>query len=319
MWLQFQRILYPFTIFNRKRKHIILEPFIYILIPVLNRIDATRNCLDSLRKQSYQNFQIVICDHGSADGTRNMLRSEYPDVKLILGEDHLWWTGAINKCLEYALSVCSEQDFILTLNNDLFVKKDYLISLLNASIENKKSIIGSLLMDMDNPEKIAYAGEIWNPWMAKTFWIKDKYRNYSDIDEKYIESTKLPGKGVLFSVQVIKEIGHYDSRHFPHYGADNDFSLRARKNGYRLIVSTESIIYTDVDNKGYDTVHHVMTIKSYIKSLFDRKSSRNIYSRTNMAFAYIPWFYIPVYILLDHIRVTGSFFRDYIQYKIGSK
>jgi len=74
---------------------------IWICIPVFNRKDLTLKCLASLQKQTYINFKIVICDHGSTDGTTEAIHEQYPNVIVINADSSLWWTGAINLCVKY--------------------------------------------------------------------------------------------------------------------------------------------------------------------------------------------------------------------------
>jgi len=67
---------------------------IYILIPVHNRKEFTRQCLLSLRKQTYKKIKIVVIDDGSLDGTGGMLAREFPAVHVIKGDGNLWWADA---------------------------------------------------------------------------------------------------------------------------------------------------------------------------------------------------------------------------------
>lgn len=69
---------------------------IYIIIPVHNRKHFTRECLLSLRKQTFQNFKVIVVNDGSSDGTGEMIEKEFSDVILLKGDGNLWWTGATN-------------------------------------------------------------------------------------------------------------------------------------------------------------------------------------------------------------------------------
>jgi GT2 family glycosyltransferase len=73
---------------------------IFIVIPVHNRRDFTRECLLSLRKQTYKNFKVIIVDDGSMDGTGDMIEKDFPEVIPLKGDGELWWTGATNMGVE---------------------------------------------------------------------------------------------------------------------------------------------------------------------------------------------------------------------------
>src|SRR4051794_654183 len=105
------------------------SPIIYIVIPVHNRLDATRKCLASLHNQTYTGFRIVLVDDGSTDGTSEFVRESYPDVMVLSGDGNLWWTGAINLGIRYALAQASENYAVLVINNDVEVYSDYLETL----------------------------------------------------------------------------------------------------------------------------------------------------------------------------------------------
>jgi GT2 family glycosyltransferase len=90
---------------------------IYIVIPVFNRINFTRECLISLRGQTYTDYKTLVVDDGSTDDTEEIIKREFPEVKVLKGDGNLWWTGATNMGIEYALKIGHENDFILTLNS----------------------------------------------------------------------------------------------------------------------------------------------------------------------------------------------------------
>jgi glycosyltransferase involved in cell wall biosynthesis len=61
-----------------------------IIIPTFNGKDELRKCLESIHTQDYQNFEILIIDNGSTDGTREMILSQYPDVRLFSNRRNLY-------------------------------------------------------------------------------------------------------------------------------------------------------------------------------------------------------------------------------------
>jgi GT2 family glycosyltransferase len=107
---------------------------IYIIIPVHNRIQYTLTCLKSLSSQAYRDYLIIVVNDGSADGAAKKIADKYPGVKVLEGDGQLWWSASTNLGVEYALSLSgSQKDFILTLNNDLVVRENYLADLISAA------------------------------------------------------------------------------------------------------------------------------------------------------------------------------------------
>ncbi len=280
---------------------------IHIIIPVFNRWQFTKKCLLSLRSQTYTDFKTIVVDHGSTDGTSEFIKSEFPEVFLLKGNESMWWTAATNVGVRYALE--NGADFVLTLNNDLIVKPDYLYQLDKLATKNPYAIIGSVSVDINEPTKVIYAGTKWNKWTAK-------YRSAIDLskfveiknEQSIIETDLLPGRGTLIPVKAFRNLGLFDEMNFPHYAADEEFANRCKKNGVQLYVSTQAIVHSIYEATGLKNIHHSKNIK-YWKDLFiSRRSPINIKRRWLWAKINSP--IPPLYFLFDFARILGSQFKS---------
>src|SRR6187401_1451737 len=119
---------------------------ICIVIPVHNRKKFTADCLQSLRIQTTPADYVIIIDDGSTDGTKEMLRDEFPEVIVIQGDGNLFWTAAINLGVRRALSL--KADYILTLNNDTVAFPDFVEKMLLQATKNPYALLGALDIDM---------------------------------------------------------------------------------------------------------------------------------------------------------------------------
>ena len=99
---------------------------LYILIPVYNRLHDTVRILECLSRQSFKDFKVVVIDDGSSDGTGRVLQAKYPWVIKLEGDGNLWWTGAINKGVEYCLRTGKRADYVMTINNDVWFDQEFL-------------------------------------------------------------------------------------------------------------------------------------------------------------------------------------------------
>ncbi|GAB3811541.1 hypothetical protein GCM10028895_01770 [Pontibacter rugosus] len=115
---------------------------IYIVIPVFNRKNFTRECLKSLEAQTNKEFKVVVVDDGSTDGTAEMLRDEFPQVDVLFGDGGLFWTASVNLGIQHALK--SGADYVMTLNNDLEVSTDFIAQTYKWIKEKPEAIIGAL-------------------------------------------------------------------------------------------------------------------------------------------------------------------------------
>jgi len=257
---------------------------LYIIIPVFNRWLLTQACLSSLKEQTCKQFQVVVVDHGSTDGTSIFIKNEFPEVIILKGKDSMWWTAATNLGVRYALS--NNAVYILTLNNDLIVDRDYISIMLDVANSHPNSIIGSISVDIANAEHIAYAGTKWIEWLAKyssPVFIDVPYSQFK-ITHDLIESDLLPGRGTLIKSSIFNSIGLYNEEEFPHYMADEEFSLRARRAGYSLLVNVKGVVLSHIIDTGLNNLHTGKKGIRYLRDTFTSiRSPNKIVTRWNWA------------------------------------
>jgi GT2 family glycosyltransferase len=131
---------------------------IYIVIPVHNRWEATQECLESLRCQTEKDFQVILVDDGSTDGTSYYVRTKYPEAVLLEGDGNLWWAGATNLGVRYSLQTAQAEDYILTLNNDTILPTTYLCTLLSLSRRMPRGLIGSIALSYEERDVVVDGG-----------------------------------------------------------------------------------------------------------------------------------------------------------------
>lgn len=280
---------------------------IYIIIPVHNRLLFTANCLRSLEAQTYRNTKIIVVDDGSTDGTAEYVRKNFPEVILLHGTGNLWWTKATNFGVQAALEMSnSNDDYILTLNNDLEVEPDYLSILKNAAKNNPDTLMGSVSVNIQCTDEVAFAGVEWMPAIAAYKHIKNTYPSYHSLrNHEYLHTDLLPGRGTLIPVSVFRKIGMYDDKFFPQYMADEDFSLRATSENYKLLVATQAVVYSHVDDTGLNKQN--LKGLSFLRENFTSLKSPNKLSvRWNWAKKHTK---LPVlYFCMDFSRLFASHF-----------
>lgn len=283
---------------------------IYVVIPVFNRLTFTTECIKSLLKQTHQQFTIIVVDDGSTDGTADFLQQHFPEVMVIKGNGNLWWTGATNAGVSKALQLStSESDYVLTLNNDLVVKENYLQSLLKVSEQYPKALIGSVSVHINAPDTIHFAGTKWNSKTAKYGSQLQKTIPYHQLQHQSdaVPTDLLPGRGILIPIKAFRELGMYDITYFPHYMADEDFSLRAKKAGYQLLISTQAAVYNHVNETGLK--NRKKNLRYYVDLFTSIKSPVNSKYRWHWAKRHAT-IYPPVYFTIDMARIVKSLFNN---------
>lgn len=253
-------------------------PTVFIICGVFNRLNQTKELLICLHKQSYPAKQIIIVDDGSTDGTFEYIKKYCPEVTILKGSGDLWWTGAVHWGVEEALKKAKDKDFILTINNDCTMASNYLDTLVKISQLNGRSITGSLIIDKKNKNNIFDAG-------TRIDWAKGRFillgpKLLKDLDKGVLFEDKidtLPTKGTLYPIEVFQKIGNFDKKNLPHYVSDYEFACRAKKAGFKLILSFKARVYNDIGQTGFgDSIPNYLSLKQVFSLFFSRKSKVNI-------------------------------------------
>lgn len=276
---------------------------IYVVIPVYNRKHFTKDCLISLRGQTYQNHKVIIVDDGSTDGTKEMLAQEFPEVIVLFGDGNLFWTKAINMGIRKALDFGAS--YILTLNNDTVATPDFLEKMMYWSERAPDSLLGAFDLNF-RTKKPYYAGEIVNWPLAKSRMLLDELK---DSDLYGIKEVSLfPARGLLIPRKVFETVGLYAEKELPHYMADYDFTLLAARNGFKVYCNYDAKLYTYPDEGGDAKIKQKKkSLKSYYDHLFSIKGGANLRNFTIYTFRNCPWQYIPMSLIMGYLRRLGGY------------
>ncbi len=261
---------------------------IAIIIPTFNRKKYIEKLLIQIENQEIKDVEnyVYVIDDGSEDGTRKMLINNFPNVKILAGDGNLWYTRSINKGFEAALK--DNPDYLLTLNDDIEIDKNYLQTILDSFKDMKEpAIVGSISYTLNKPHRITFSGiKRIKWWRAKQIMYHPYLLN---IDPKSLSgiypSVMLPGRGMLIDKRIIDIIGGFEEK-LIQYGSDEEFCLRALNNGFYSYINWEAIIYSYHKMTGAGTSYISQSFMSFVKN-FTNKHSRIYYKK----YAFILWNY----------------------------
>jgi GT2 family glycosyltransferase len=205
---------------------------IAVLLTVFNRKEKTLTCLQSLYNQKLGEdvtFEVFLTDDNSTDGSTTAVNKKFPDVKVFNGSGSLFWAGGMRN--SWSKAVKTNPDFYLLLNDDTLLLDTAIAQLLNYNnlkTDNIPAIcIGSTYDELSG--NISYGGQKL---------LKKNKVQYSSIqsENKYIECDMANANIMLVPKEIVNEIGIL-SEEYTHSIADFDYTLKAKKAGFKNIVA----------------------------------------------------------------------------------
>jgi GT2 family glycosyltransferase len=220
-------------------------PKVTILLLNYNRYNDTIECIDSLNKCTYQNYEIMIVDNCSTDESFESLVSKYSTIEIIRTEQNEGYTGGINWGLKYILEK-KKTEYILILNNDTLVETGFLEPLVNALENNEQAAAacGTILAEHDRKTIWFASGEIVG-WRGLAVHINKGEIFRSENHPSIKNVSFITGCMIFLRVNCLESIGLLDNRFFM-YLDDIELSLRITKNRFQLLYVPQSVIYHKV-------------------------------------------------------------------------
>lgn len=206
-----------------------------VIIPNYNGQKYLGDCLKSLRKQSFQDFKVIMVDNGSSDGSISVVKRDFPEVQIIGLSENTGFANAVNVGIKE-----TGAKYVFLLNNDTVCEEGVLDALVKV-LDKKKSVfsVQAKMLQIKEPHLIDDAGDYYCAlgWAFAPSKDKDNSR-YS----RRINVTSACAGAAMYRREVFEEIGYFDEAHFC-YLEDVDVGYRARLYGYDNVMEPGAIVY----------------------------------------------------------------------------
>jgi len=201
------------------------EKKVTVVIPNYNGIKYIRNCMDSLREQTDAEFEVLVVDNASKDGSLEVLREEYEEAQIIALSENTGFCHAVNVGIK-----ASKTPYVILLNNDTEVKPGFVKALTDALDKDEKIFsVSSLMLSLQDEAIVDDAGDGYS--LLGWAYSIGKGKN-AEKYEKAREVFAACGGASIYRKTVFEEIGYFDENHFA-YLEDVDIGYRARIYGYQ--------------------------------------------------------------------------------------
>ena len=217
-----------------------------IIVTCHNGIQHTVKCVESILAFT-KNFELIIVDNGSSDGTSgylNNLADKHDNIHVIFNKENQTFSHGNNQGIKKATG-----QYICFLNNDTIVNEFWMDRLMNHINHIPLKNIG-----MIGPVSSMSNG-------AQMVGKQDPMEWFKKEQGRWMMTGCLYGWCVLAKREVIDKIGGFDERFVNSY-EDNDLSLRALLAGYKLAIAYD----TYIDHVGQGTIRTQMDMKKYIQN-----------------------------------------------------
>ena len=211
-------------------------PTVTIAIVNWNGERYVEACLSSVLAQTYQDFEVVLVDNGSQDGSLALMKSRFPEVHLVCNQRNLGFAAANNQAIRL-----SQSTYIATLNNDTVVEPAWLGEMVR-TIETSPNVgmCASKMLFKRNPGVINSTG-ISLDW-AGIAWDRGGGDLDSPKEPAPIEAFGPCAGAALYRRRMLDEIGLFDEDFFA-YLEDVDLAWRARLRGWRCLYAPTARVY----------------------------------------------------------------------------
>ena len=214
---------------------------ISIILVNYNGSNDTLECINSLKKCNYPNYEVVVVDNSSKDNDRDNLVKNMPnDIKIIFSNINTGFSGGNNLGINYAINNGAE--YICLLNNDTVVEFDFLSNLYSIITKHSNiGIVSPMIKNYYNHSEITYGGGFVNHIKGGVF-IYGINSDDHEIMQQCRKITFASGCCMLFRKEVFLNIGGLPEDYFLYF-EDTDFSEKAINLGFEIWYAPSAVIY----------------------------------------------------------------------------
>lgn len=225
-----------------------LQPDVSVIIVSFNTRDILRRCLESVRAHKGDvSVEVIVIDNASADGSADMVGSEYPEAVLIRNLENRMFAPATNQGLAVARG-----RHALLLNSDAFVRPRMMRSMVDFLDRNADAAaVGPKVLNVDGTlQSKGFAAPRIGLGLVRVTGInkilseamkRRLFPGYFWDENDRVSPDVLSGCCVMYKGSVVREVGPLDEAFF-HGGEDGEWCFRVRRAGYRTWYLPDAVV-----------------------------------------------------------------------------
>lgn len=252
---------------------------VFILLPVHNRKDETARFLECLRNQTHSNYQLILIDDGSSDGTADMVVSTLPSSVVLRGDGNLWWAGALQMGYDWLASIAAKpDDLVLIINDDTRFEENFLSTGVLLMGRHQHGMLHARCLDEATNEVLSDG--------VRVDWRRLTIGPVNDEQQTNCLSTR----GLFMHLNDFLATGGFRPNLLPHYLSDFEFTIRAHRQGVRPILDSRLYLWT---SRGEAVPVAGNGIIARLKQAFSAKNPSNPRAWLIFVLLCSPWQWVP--------------------------
>ncbi len=233
------------------------SPKVSVIIVNWNQWPLLKACLQSLEEQSFQDFEVIVVDNGSTDGSAQKVRGDFPQTQLIALDDNVGFCVANNLAIGRV-----HGRYVALLNNDTVASPDWLHELSQALDRHPEvGFCASKVLLWENPELVDVCGDYFT-----VEGVADKigHNQPARLFTEEVEVFGASAAAAIYRRSMLEDIGLFDEDFFMTH-EDSDLSFRAQLMGYHCLFVPTAIVQ-----------HHLSKSIGASSDFHYRQSRRNV-------------------------------------------
>jgi GT2 family glycosyltransferase len=211
-------------------------PLTSIIIVNWNGARVLDQCLTALMNQTFQDFEIILIDNGSTDGSTDQIENRFPGLRLIPLKENRGFASANNLGARVA-----QGRWLALLNNDAFAQPDWLEKLMTAASDHPEfSFFASCLVSAQSPKMVDGLGDVYH--ISGLAWRRGHNQPLEQFKSGSLEVFGACGAAALYDREQFLIAGGFDESFFC-YHEDVDLSFRLRLLGHRCLYVPEAVVH----------------------------------------------------------------------------
>lgn len=239
-------------------------PKVSVIVLTYNNLKLNRYCIDSILKNTaYPNYELIILDNRSTDGTVEYLREldarKDPRVRVVLNPENSGFAGGNNKAIQI-----SDGKYVVLLNNDTVVTRGWLTALVkHMEADPKCGMVGAVTNSIGNEQMIAVQYRNLKELSAFAYAYTRQH-----MGEKYCDIDRVPLFCTMIRKDMMEQHGLLDDGYRVGMFEDDDYAMLVKKAGYHFFAAEDCFIH-HVNNASFKKLH-----PQEYKKIFDENRAR---------------------------------------------